>query len=442
MNQSRGQNSPGLDMRRSQNQRQGSGSGQFGMVPGSFGAPFGQGPQPGGVVTLSYQPFPFGFSSGQRLSRPSNHPYHGDPMQRSGSSSSDYGPVPRRPHTPSQRGYQRQQPGNLPPPRRPSPADSSHPHQVTAPVAGAAPSRGCNPPPCAPRSAPAASSAARFTANDFPSLGSQSSGPRPAAPPASRSQAADAQLAQQLSRASLGDRSGSRGGGRKKYVPLEGLSYTALASTTSHPKPTSLPPPRNGKGRGNPVFRLQLSDCYRGKVIYIDRLEGIDYSDHPAVIRSVDTSAETITFFKQSSFKKIGGFGQKYAMYKNRHQKRWHERQWVPIWDGVTPVQQGTPMLRLANGEKMGETGSYLDIHGDTTLGIDYFSKYSRHKQFPELFFPAAEIDKLEGYSEWYLEEDHKHREGTEERKRDLSQTDGPGDEFDFDDDFDPDYTG
>lgn len=118
----------------------------------------------------------------------------------------------------------------------------------------------------------------------------------------------------------------------------------------------------------------------------------------------------------------------KYGEYVNQSQKRWHEKQWLLVDDGVTKPHHGTPLLKLANGEKMPEKGSYVDIHGDSELHIDYFSKYSRYGVFPDIFLPEEQMRQLEQYSEWYLERDEEYRAAEERKKSQRWQVDGSAD--------------
>lgn len=392
-----------------------------GTYPGGYGyqntdppqmAHYGQAPQPDGLVPPPRQSSPYG--------QPYSHGYQAQPMQPSGSSSG-YSAGQRRAHTPA-----RGQPGRQhPPPRHSQQQGTRQPPTRPSPAVAAQ---------TAPRGPSGPSAQAPFREDDFPSLGSQPSGQRSSGPPSRRRQDAASQLSQQFGAASLDDQPSARGG-RRKFVPF--TDYSVSLPAPDSPEERALPSPRR---RRNQAFCLDIDSCYRGKVIFIDKLEGIDYSDHPAVVRSVDKIRRKITFFKQSSFKKIGGFYNKYGMYVNKNQKRWHEKQWLLVDDGVTKPHDDTPMLRLADGERMSEMGSYLDIHGNTELHIDYFSKYSRAMQFPEIFFPADQMDLLERYSEWYLKEDEKHRREME-RKREMSQTDGAADEDEDEDDFCPEFS-
>lgn len=269
-----------------------------------------------------------------------------------------------------------------------------------------------------------------FGEEEFPSLGSQ---PHLQQQKPRRQQGGvEQELTAQLAVQSLEDQpkgGASRGGStrRSKFVP-----FTDYNVNTSVPEDirqrqavTTLPPPRT---RRNEAFRLKIAECYRGKIIFIDELSGIDYSNHPAIIRSIHPETHVIRFFKKSSFKGIGGFLNKYGEYVNQSQKRWHEKQWLLVDDGVTRPHHGTPLLKLANGEKMPERGSYVDIHGDTELPLDYFSKYSRFGVFPDIYLPEEQMKKLEEYSEWYLEKDEAYRRAEENKRKERWQVDGSAD--------------
>ncbi|KAF4540236.1 uncharacterized protein LTHEOB_9332 [Lasiodiplodia theobromae] len=333
-------------------------------------------------------------------------------QQHPGSAASHPGPARFPSPTP------RHQPGL--PPARPPPA-TSLPSRSTHAARPAAAGRGTR------------SSSKPFGEDDFPSLGSQ---PQRQPQQARHRQQldAEAELSARMASYSIEDQpkggAGGRGGsgGRPKFVPFTDYDVSSAApQETGQQKPSSnvLPPPRT---RRNEAFRLHISDCYRGKIIFIDELSGIDYSNHPAIVRSIDHATKQIRFFKKSSFKGIGGFLNKYGEYVNQSQKRWHEKQWLLVDDGVTKPHHGTPLLKLANGEKMPERGSYVDIHGESELHIDYFSKYSRYGVFPDIYLPEDQMRQLEEYSEWYLEKDEEYRAAEERKKRQRWQMDGSAD--------------
>ncbi|KAB2574899.1 hypothetical protein DBV05_g6464 [Lasiodiplodia theobromae] len=290
------------------------------------------------------------------------------------------------------------------------------------------------PPAQAPRSGPAGrgtkAPSQQFGEEDFPSLGSQ---PHLQQQKPRRQQVGvEHELTAQLAVQSLEDqpKGGSGRGGntrRSKFVPFTdyNVNISVPEDIRQRQAITTLPPPRT---RRNEAFRLKITECYRGKIIFIDELSGIDYSNHPAIIRSIDPETHVIRFFKKSSFKGIGGFLNKYGEYVNQSQKRWHEKQWLLVDDGVTMPHHGTPLLKLANGEKMPERGSYVDIHGDTELPLDYFSKYSRFGVFPDIYLPEDQMKKLEDYSEWYLEKDEAYRRAEENKRKERWQVDGSAD--------------
>ncbi|OJD29939.1 annexin a7-like [Diplodia corticola] len=317
------------------------------------------------------------------------------------------GPVRFPPSAPAGRGVgPRGQRGESGRRRSPAPTPASSQHvcsaQFTRP-SQPAPSRG------RPAFPPV-----QFGKDDFPSLGSQS---RQSTPRQQRESGTD-----------QGRPAAGRGRGRGRYVPFTDFSLGGSTGPTPtgvdnirEPASTLLPRPRFHR---NADFRLTLSQCYRGKIVFIDELSGLDYSGHPAVIRSVNRATRQIRFFKKSSFKGIGGFLNKYGEYVNQAQKRWHEKQWLLVDDGTTRPHHGTPLLRLADGEMMPEKGSYVDIHGDAELHVDYFSKYSRFGSFPDLYLPEEEMAVLERYSEWYLKKDAEYRQAEERRKREKWQVD------------------
>ncbi|KAL0263330.1 hypothetical protein SLS55_002310 [Diplodia seriata] len=262
-----------------------------------------------------------------------------------------------------------------------------------------------------------------FGKDDFPTLGMGQ--PRQPAP-RQQLDVVTGPPRQQAPQAPEGQARPSSSRGRGRFVPFTDFNPSSAPPLESKQRQAATqPPPRR---RRNPAFQVSLSECYRGKVIFIDDLPGLDYSGHPAIVRSIDPVTQTIKFFKKSSFKNIGGFMEKYGEYVNQSQKKWHEKQWLLVDDGSTKPHHGTPLLRLANGEKMPEKGSYVDIHGDTELHIDYFSKYSRFGVFPDLFLPEEEMRTLENYSRWYLGKDREYREAEEKKKREKWQMDGSAD--------------
>ncbi|KAF9637131.1 hypothetical protein BFW01_g8027 [Lasiodiplodia theobromae] len=318
--------------------------------------------------------------------------------------------------SPASRGGHRQpappparQPPPAPLPSLPPPAQAHRP---------ASAGRGTKPPP------------KPFGEEDFPSLGSQ---PTQQQPLSHQKPDVEHELARQLASHSIEDQAKVGGGGRgcssrrAKFVPFTDYdpSSNVAEDTLQQQVVPTLPPPRS---RRNEAFRISISECYRGKIIFIDELAGIDYSNHPAIVRSINHATKQIRFFKKSSFKGIGGFLNKYGEYVNQAQKKWHEKQWLLVDDGVTKPHHGTPLLKLANGEKMPERGSYVDIHGDSELHIDYFSKYSRYGVFPDIYLPENQMKQLEEYSEWYLEKDEEYRAAEERKKRQKWQMDGSAD--------------
>lgn len=335
----------------------------------------------------------------------------------------------------SGRGVIHSGPGRVQPPaprgghRQPGPAPIRQPPAAPLPVRSL--------PPQAPRPAAAGRdtkpSSKPLGEDEFPSLGSQSQRQLQQQPRHRQQADIEAGLTEKMASASLQDppKAGVSGRGgssrRPKFVPFTDYDPSSVdPEPASHQKPSAvLPPPR---ARRNEAFRLNMADCYRGKIIFIDELSGIDYSNHPAIVRSINHQTKQIRFFKKSSFKGIGGFLNKYGEYVNQSQKRWHEKQWLLVDDGVTKPHHGTPLLKLANGEKMPEKGSYVDIHGDSELHIDYFSKYSRYGVFPDIFLPEEQMRQLEQYSEWYLERDEEYRAAEERKKSQRWQVDGSAD--------------
>lgn len=264
-----------------------------------------------------------------------------------------------------------------------------------------------------------------FGDEDFPSLSSQSAGKHDGGKKQETSDADD--LANQLAAQTLG------GGKQKSKSKPKYIKYNAFDPRTGNSQSVAAPPraaapdpskasdtstststttTRNHRGfpglpppirqNRNTIFALDLATVRPGQIVYIDAHPSISYSGHPALITKINRSTRTLTFYKKCSFHSIGGFPQKYAAYRNPHARAWQERGWLLVEDVAgTGAHLDTPVLRLAEGKKM-PGASYVDVSGPRRLGLEYFSRFSVGRRFPELWLEEESLRRLEDYARWY----------------------------------------
>ncbi|KAB2574902.1 hypothetical protein DBV05_g6463 [Lasiodiplodia theobromae] len=102
-------------------------------------------------------------------------------------------------------------------------------------------------------------------------------------------------------------------------------------------------------------FDLDFNKVYFGKVIHIDRIEGQNWTDRPAIVTGVNMTSRRVRVFTVYSFTEAGGLENRYnsLYYKSQAQREHDMRNFILISNqmSVTRAHLGTPVVRLQGGQ-------------------------------------------------------------------------------------------